>query len=106
MKRQRSINGVCGPFDVRACHYLGNGDGKDEPGWGAVGVAVKVPLAVNFSGQGLIGDVPHEPLGQAQPDLVSEAAASELPASLQDGPPETVGALVAHLDEGGSGRWK
>lgn len=84
--------------------YLSNGDGQDEPGRGAVGVAVKVPLAVDFSGQSLIGNVSHQPLGQPQPDLVSEAAASELPAPLQDGSPETVGALVAHLGEGGSGR--
>lgn len=99
------INKDCSQTFQHPClPYLGNGDGQDEPGWGAVGVAVKVPLAVDFSGQSLIGNVSHEPLGQPQPDLVSEAAASELPAPLQDGSPETVGALVAHLDEGGSGR--
>lgn len=93
-------------FQRPCLRYLGNGDGQDEPGWGAVGVAVKVPLAVDLSGQSLIGNVSHESLGQPQPGLVSEAAASELPAPLQDGSPEAVGALVAHLDEGGSGRWK
>lgn len=35
--------------------YLCDGDGQDKPGWGAVGVAVKVPLAVDLAGQRLIG---------------------------------------------------
>ena len=37
--------------------YLSNGDSQDEPGWRAVGVAVKVPLAVDLAGQRLVGDV-------------------------------------------------
>lgn len=77
--------------------YLSNGDSQDEPGWGTVGVAVKVPLAVDFAGQRLVGDVSDEPLGQSQANLISETAAFQLPAALQDGPPETVGTLATHL---------
>lgn len=93
-------------LSISAPPHLSNGDGEDEPGRGAAGVAVEVPLAVHLSGQSLVGDVSHQPLGQPQPHLVSEAAASELPAALQDGSPEAVGALVAHLDRGGCRRWK
>lgn len=83
--------------------YLSNGDSQDEPGWGAVGVAVKVPLAVDLSGQSVVGHVPDEPLGQPQTCLISETVTFELPATLKDGPPEAVGALVTHLEE--EGRW-
>lgn len=82
--------------------HLGDGDGQDEPGRGAVRVAVKVPLAVHLPGQRLVGDVSDEPLGQTQAHLVPEAAALQLPAALQDGPPEAVGALAAHLGQEGS----
>lgn len=81
--------------------YLSNGDSQDEPGWGTVGVAVKVPLAVDLSGQRLVGDMSDQPLGQPQAYLVSETAALKLPAPLQNGPPETVGALVTHLGKRG-----
>lgn len=84
--------------------YLSNGDSQDEPGWGTVGVAVKVPLAVDLAGQRLVGDVSDKPLGQPQAHFISETAAFELPAPLQDGPPETVGALVTHLERGGRRR--
>ena len=80
--------------------YLSNGDSQDEPGWGTVGVAVKVPLAVDLAGQRLVGDVSDQPLGKPQARLISETAAFQLPAPLQNGPPETVGALVTHLEEG------
>lgn len=86
--------------------YLNNGDSQDEPWWGTVGVAVKVPLAVDLSGQRLVGDMSDQPLGQPQAYLVSETAALELPAPLQNGPPETVGALVTHLGKGGRRRGK
>lgn len=79
--------------------HLSDGDGQDEPGRGAVGVAVKVPLAVHFPGQRLVGDVPDEPLRHAQAHLVPEAAALQLSAALQDGPAEAVGALAAHLGD-------
>lgn len=79
------------------CLHLSDGDGQDEPGRWAVGVAVEVPLAVHFPGQSLVGDVSDEPLGHPQAHLVPEAAALQLSAALQDGPPETVGALAAHL---------
>lgn len=37
--------------------YFSNGDRQDEPGRGAVRVAVKVPFAVDLAGQRFIGDV-------------------------------------------------
>lgn len=79
--------------------HLSDGDGQDEPWRGAVGVAVKVPLAVHLPGQSLVGHVPDEPLGHSQAHLVPEAAAFQLPAALQDGPPEAVGAFAAHLGQ-------
>jgi len=81
--------------------YLSNGNSQDEPGWGTVGVAVEVPLAVDLAGQRLVGDVSDQPLRQPQAGLISQTAALQLPAPLQDGPPETVGALVAHLEKRG-----
>ncbi len=55
--------------------YLSNGDSQDEPRRGAVGVAVKVPLAVDLARQRLVGDVPDKPLRQPQAHLISETAA-------------------------------
>lgn len=55
--------------------YLSNGDSQDEPGRGAVGVTVKVPLAVNLARQCLIGDVSDQPLRQPQANLISKTAA-------------------------------
>lgn len=83
--------------------YLSNGDNQYEQGRGTVGIAVKVPLAVNLAGQRLIGNVSDEPLREPQADLISETAAFQLPAPLQNGPAETVGALVTHLEKGGRG---
>lgn len=84
-------------FKRRACFHLNNGDSQDEPGRGAVGVAVEVPLAVDFPGQCFVGNMPDQPLGHPQAYLISETAALQLSAPLQNGPPETVGALAAHL---------
>lgn len=86
--------------------YLSNGDSQDEQRRGTVGIAVKVPLAVNLAGKCLIGNVSDQPLREPQADLISETAAFELPAPLQNGPPETVGTLVTHLDKGGRKRGK
>lgn len=79
--------------------YLSNGDSQNEPGWGTIGVAVKVPLAVDLTGQSLVGDVPDQLLGQSQANLISETAAFYLPAPLQNSPPKTIGAFVTHLEK-------
>lgn len=84
-------------FILCACFHLSNGDSQDEPRRGAVGVAVEVPLAVDFPGQRFVGNMPDEPLGHPQAYLISETAALQLSAPLQNGPPETIGALAAHL---------
>lgn len=77
--------------------HLGEGNKQDEPGRGAAGVAVEVPLAVHLPGQRLVGDVAHQPLGQAQAHLLPQRGPLQLTAALEDGPPEAVGALAAHL---------
>lgn len=41
---------------------LHNSDGDHEPGWGAAGVAVIVPLAVDLPRERLVGHVPDQPL--------------------------------------------
>lgn len=70
--------------------YLSDGDSQYEPGWGTVGVAVEVPLAVDLTGQSLVGDVPDQLLGQSQTNLISETASFYLPAPLQNRPPKTI----------------
>lgn len=62
--------------------YLNNGDSQDEPGWGTVGIAVKVPLAVDLAWQSLVGNVSDQLLGQSQAHLISETTAFYLPAPL------------------------
>lgn len=78
--------------------YLGYSDGQYKPRRWAVGVAVEVPLAVHLSGQSLIGNVANQSLGQSHSHVVRQTAALQLPAALQDGPPETVGSLAGHLE--------
>lgn len=70
--------------------YLSNGDSQDEPGWGTIGVAVKVPLAVDLAGQSLVSDVSDQLLGESQANLIPETAAFYLPAPLQNRPPKTI----------------
>lgn len=55
--------------------YLSNGNSQDEQGRGTVGIAVEVPLAIDFAGQRLIGNMSDQPLGEPQADLISETAA-------------------------------
>jgi len=78
--------------------YLCYRDEEDEPRRGAVGVAVKVPLAVHLAGQGLVSHVADQPLGEAQAHLLPQGAVLQLPAPLEDGPPEAVRAFAAHLE--------
>lgn len=77
------------------CLYKSDGD--HEPGRGAAGVAVIVPLAVDLARQRLVGHVPDQPLRQAQPRLLQQGLAAQPPVPLQDGLAETVGPFVAHL---------
>lgn len=77
------------------CLYKSDGD--HEPGRGAAGVAVIVPLAVDLPRQRLVGHVPDQPLRQAQPRLLQQGLAAQPPVPLQDGLAETVGPFVAHL---------
>lgn len=77
------------------CLYKSDGD--HEPGRGAAGVAVIVPLAVDLARQRLVGHVPDQPLREAQPRLLQQGLAAQPPVPLQDGLAETVGPFVAHL---------
>lgn len=78
---------------------LHNSDGDHEPGRGAAGVAVVVPLAVDLSRQGLVGHMPDQPLRQAQPRLLQQRLAAQPPVALQDGLAEAIRPFVAHLGE-------
>lgn len=89
--------------------YLQQCDCDHEPGRGAAGVAVVVPLPVDLPGQGLVGHVADQSLGEVQPLLLQQGLATEPAVPLQDGLAEAVGPLVAHLHgtegEGGGQNW-
>lgn len=88
------------------CPCLQQCDSDHEPGWGAAGVTVIVPLPVNLPGQGLIGHMADQPLREVQPFLLQQGLAAQPAVPLQDGLSEAVRPLVAHLHRkqgGGAG---
>lgn len=83
-------------------HYgtcLYNSDSDHEPGWRAAGVAVVVPLAIYLSWQGLVRNMPDQPLWKAQPRFLQQRLAAQPPVALKDGLAETIRPFVAHLDK-------